>query len=137
LKLPSTLPAAILMLKALSDFDPGATRKLWAADSFQGLPALVAQDGGQGEPGSYAAMREEFDKNVADAAQRLNISRVEDRLRVLQGWFNETLPAAGIERIAFLRLDGDLYTSTRDVLQALGDRVVPGKGRHEGRAAHL
>ena len=27
---------------------------------------------------------------------------------VLQGWFNETLPRAAIERIAFLRLDGDM-----------------------------
>lgn len=26
-----------------------------------------------------------------------------------QGWFNETLPAAPVERIAFLRLDGDLW----------------------------
>jgi hypothetical protein len=34
------------------------------------------------------------------------------RLRVLEGWFNETLPKAPIEKIAFLRLDGDIYTST-------------------------
>ena len=27
---------------------------------------------------------------------------------LLQGWFNETLPGAPIQRIALLRLDGDL-----------------------------
>ena len=32
-------------------------------------------------------------------------------------WFNETLPAADIRRIAFLRLDGDLFSSTWDALQ--------------------
>ena len=47
-------------------------------------------------------------------------------LRVVAGWFATTLPAAPIRRIAFLRLDGDLYQSTFDALTALYDRVVPG-----------
>lgn len=40
--------------------------------------------------------------------------------------FNETLPAAPIDKVAYLRLDGDLYVSTRDALEALYHKVSPG-----------
>ncbi len=42
-----------------------------------------------------------------------------------KGWFNETVPKAGIAHISFLRLDGDLYESTWSVLDALYDKVLP------------
>jgi len=47
------------------------------------------------------------------------------RLRIRPGWFSDTVPAAAqeIESIALLRLDGDLYESTRVVLEALYDKV--------------
>ena len=49
-----------------------------------------------------------------------------ERLRILEGWFHETLPTAGIKDISFLRLDGDLYASTMDGLVMLYHKVVPG-----------
>jgi O-methyltransferase len=36
------------------------------------------------------------------------------------------LPVAPIEKLCLLRLDGDLYESTIDALNALYDKVVPG-----------
>lgn len=61
---------------------------------------------------------------------RANIARFglldEQRVRFLEGWFSDTLPDAPIEKIAILRLDGDLYESTMDVLTALYERVQPG-----------
>jgi O-methyltransferase len=51
---------------------------------------------------------------------------LDDKVRFLKGWFRDTLPGAPIERLALLRLDGDLYESTRDALHALYERVVPG-----------
>ena len=47
-------------------------------------------------------------------------------MRFLEGWFADTLPAAEFSQIALLRLDGDLYSSTRDALLACYDRVAPG-----------
>jgi hypothetical protein len=44
----------------------------------------------------------------------------------LQGWFRDTLPNAPIEKLAILRLDGDLYESTMDGLSALYDKVSLG-----------
>lgn len=47
-------------------------------------------------------------------------------MTVTKGYFNETLPLAKVKTIAFLRLDGDLYESTRDALVNLYDKVVEG-----------
>src|ERR1044072_2882529 len=45
---------------------------------------------------------------------------------VVWGWFSDTLPDAPIERLAVLRLDGDMYSSTWDALTALYAKVSPG-----------
>jgi O-methyltransferase len=49
-----------------------------------------------------------------------------DGVRFLPGLFADTLPDAPVERLAILRIDGDLYKSTRDALEALYDRVSAG-----------
>ena len=51
---------------------------------------------------------------------------LDDQVQFLKGWFSETLPGAPIERLALMRLDGDLYESTRDALVNLYDRLSPG-----------
>ena len=47
-------------------------------------------------------------------------------MRFLPGWFKDTLKDAPIENIAVLRLDGDLYESTIQALDALYPRLSPG-----------
>jgi hypothetical protein len=47
-------------------------------------------------------------------------------VRFLPGWFSDTLPVCGIERLAVLRLDGDMYASTMDAIVPLYPRVSPG-----------
>ncbi len=51
---------------------------------------------------------------------------LDEQVRFLPGWFRDTLPTAPIERLALLRLDGDLYDSTLDALSALYPRLSPG-----------
>jgi len=51
---------------------------------------------------------------------------LDGQVRFLQGWFSETLPHAPIEKLAVLRLDGDMYESTMDVLRNLYDKVSEG-----------
>ena len=49
--------------------------------------------------------------------------------QLVPGLFEDTLPAfleQELETIAFLHLDADLYSSTKTVLDLLGDRLVPG-----------
>ena len=65
---------------------------------------------------------------VSEAEVRANFQRyglLDDQVRFLPGWFKDTLHDAPIERIAVLRLDGDLYEATIQALDALYPRLSP------------
>jgi hypothetical protein len=50
-------------------------------------------------------------------------------VQLIPGWFSDSIPpwkAANPGNISFLHVDCDLYSSTRDVLTLLNDRIVPG-----------
>ena len=49
-----------------------------------------------------------------------------DRIRLHEGWFQDTVPVAEIGKIAVLRIDGDLYDSYVVALDQLYDKVQPG-----------
>ncbi len=100
-------------------------RRVWVADSFEGLPVPTApQDAGYDFSAAVfpglAIPREE----VEDLFRRYGL--LDEQVRFLKGWFKDTLPGAPIERLALMRLDGDLYESTMDALVALWDRLSPG-----------
>lgn len=117
--------ATILMrgvLAALGD----ASRSVWVADSFQGLPVPDVERNPQDEGFDWSHVS----VLAVDAdSVRANFDRyglLDDRVRFLEGWFHDTLPTAPIERLSVLRLDGDLYGSTMDALVALEPKVSPG-----------
>jgi hypothetical protein len=98
-------------------------RKVIAADSYEGLPV----------PSLPQDMNLDLSKHLYP---QLAVSRetVQDNFSVyglnnnnivfLKGWFKDTLPDAPVEQIALLRMDGDLYESTTDILQSLYDKVA-------------
>ena len=51
---------------------------------------------------------------------------LDDRVKFLPGWFRDTLPVAPVERIAVLRLDGDMYESTHLALTHLYPKLSSG-----------
>jgi len=60
---------------------------------------------------------------------KANFARYElldDRVRFLKGWFKDTLPAAPIDKLSVLRLDGDLYESTMTALESLYPKLSIG-----------
>jgi hypothetical protein len=100
-------------------------RKVWLADSFSGLPT---SDG----------TKYEADKNdLHSKEEALSVSREEvennfnayglldENVEFLVGWFKDTLPKAPINKIAVLRLDGDMYESTIDAMEALYHKISP------------
>jgi O-methyltransferase len=110
------------VLKALGD----TTRTVWAADSFQGLPRpnAAAYPADEGE-----SSWRRFELAVGLDTVKANFAKyglLDDQVRFLVGWFSDTLPAAPIERLAVLRLDGDLYESTIVALRALYPKLSPG-----------
>ncbi|MEN3340784.1 MAG: O-methyltransferase [Actinomycetota bacterium] len=117
--------AAIFMRGVLAAHaDPD--RVVWAADSFAGLPPPDAEQ--------YPAdAGDRFSRNPHLVVSRADVEEnfrryglLDDRVRFLEGWFRDTLPAAPVERLAVLRLDGDMYESTTVALEALYDKVSPG-----------
>jgi hypothetical protein len=118
--------SVVFMSAMLSAFDV-TDRTVWVADSFEGLPPPTA------EPDVALGLdlsKEKFPSLAIDestvraafAAHGLSDAKV----RFLKGWFGDTLATAPIEKLALLRVDGDLYSSTTDALNALYDRVSPG-----------
>lgn len=51
---------------------------------------------------------------------------LDEKVRFLKGWFNETLPSAPIERLAVLRIDADMYQSTMDALTSMYPKLSTG-----------
>lgn len=100
-------------------------RKVWAADSFEGLPVPTHKED------TYWNMSKNRYPVLAIDLERVQNSfaryHLLDKQTVfLKGWFGDTLPNAPVEKIALLRLDGDLYESTMDALNACYHKVVSG-----------
>ena len=110
------------VLKALGE----TSRRVWACDSFAGLP--------RPDPERYEADVGDTHWTFAELAVpleevRANFARyglLDEQVQFLPGWFRDTLPTAPIERVSLLRLDGDMYESTHDALEALYPRLSPG-----------
>jgi O-methyltransferase len=101
-------------------------RTVWMADSFRGLPppdaaAYPADIGLHFERHPYLAVSEE---QVRANFQRYGL--LDEQVRFLAGWFKDTLHQAPVDQLAVLRLDGDLYQSTMETLDALYPRLSPG-----------
>lgn len=111
------------ILKAYAD----TSRIVWVADSFVGLPqpngvAYTADAGDIHHTFSdfLAVSRQQVEENF----RRYNL--MDDQVRFLEGWFKDSLPAAPIDCLAVLRLDGDMYESTIQALETLYEKLSRG-----------
>jgi O-methyltransferase len=101
-------------------------RRVWVADSFEGLPVPDTKqypadaEAGPGAAGQMAVSLETVMNNFS------RYGLLDDRVMFLKGWFKDTLPKAPIEKLALLRLDGDLYESTMDSLVSLYPKLSSG-----------
>lgn len=111
---------AILLAHGVKD------RTVWVADSFQGLPPPDAEkypaDKGANwhEPEFLAVSLEQ----VQDHFVKYNL--LDNQVRFLKGWFKDSLPTAPINKLALIRLDGDMYESTMDALVSLYPKLSVG-----------
>ena len=117
--------ASIFMRYLLQQYQ-NTYRKVWVADSFQGLPAPNIESYPQDtdnhlfEDVSLAISLDLVKKNFSE------FDLLDDQVRFLVGWFKDTLPNAPIEKLALMRLDGDMYESTFDSLFNLYHKLSVG-----------
>jgi O-methyltransferase len=97
-------------------------RKVWVCDSFRGLPEASADP----REGGFFCRGDRLAVSADDVKRHFaSLGLLDERVRFVEGWFRDSLPGP-IEKLAVLRLDGDLYSSTRDALRALYPRLSPG-----------
>jgi hypothetical protein len=122
---------ACIFMRAALEILGDHRRAVWVADSFQGLPTPDAEKfPAEARAHAGAVMAAKYKHFAVDRAHvEANFrafGMLDQRVRFLEGWFRDTLPAAPIGELAILRLDGDYYESTMDALTSLWDRLVPG-----------
>jgi O-methyltransferase len=117
---------ATIFMRAVLKAHGVTDRKVWVSDSFEGLPP----------PDEVAYPADKGDLHSTYEALAVSLERVKDnfasyglldgQVEFLKGWFKDTLPKAKIERLAVLRVDGDMYESTMQALESLYAKVSPG-----------
>ncbi len=101
-------------------------RYVWVADSFEGLPAPNEK----AYPDDTGDVHYTFDElKVTLDSVKNNFKKydlLDDQVKFLKGWFKDTLPTAPVEKLALVRLDGDMYESTMDAIVSLYPKLSPG-----------
>lgn len=116
---------ATIFMRALLKVYDVPDRVVWVADSFEGLPKPDAK---------YAADKGDRHHTKEELAVGVDIVKanfekyglLDAQVKFLVGWFKDTLPKAPIQRLALIRLDGDMYESTMDALVNLYPKLSPG-----------
>ena len=101
-------------------------RKVWVADSFEGLPPPNEEEfpADKGDPHhTFDALRVSLDDVKGNFEQ---YDLLDEQVAFLKGWFKDTLNTPAIASLALLRLDGDMYESTIQALDALYPKLSPG-----------
>lgn len=101
-------------------------RTVWVADSFEGLPKPNVEDYPEDAGDDlYSLEQLRISKDQVEENFR-KFDLLDEKVKFLKGWFKDTLPDAPIEKLAIMRLDGDMYESTMDGLVNLYHKLSPG-----------
>jgi len=120
----------------------GDYRSIWIFDSFEGIPKPTKMDvPSEDRPGTDFAEQMGVgivEDGVVETSGRAAVTLDEVRallrvwgaeekhLRFVPGWFHKTLPVVDTGPLALLRVDADVYESTKVVFDNLYERVSPG-----------
>jgi O-methyltransferase len=117
---------ACIYMRAILAVHGIKNRRVWVADSFEGLPPPNPDEFPADSDSQLHNVRllkislDEVKNNFA------KYNMLDEQVVFLKGWFKDTLPTAPIESLALLRLDGDMYESTIQALDALYHKVARG-----------
>jgi len=117
---------ATIFMRAILKAHGVEDRRVWAADSFQGVPPPDPERYPQ-DHGDLLYTLEELAvplEQVKASFERYGL--LDEQVRFLEGRFRDTLPGAPMETLAVVRLDGDMYESTMDALVHLYPKLSVG-----------
>jgi len=97
-------------------------RKVWVVDSFGGLPtARTGADVNMWSQMEYLMVSLE---KVQTNFRSFNL--LDDNVEFVKGYFVDSLPTIKVQKIAVMRMDGDMYESTMDQFFNLFDKISIG-----------
>ena len=117
---------ATIFMKGILKVNDVGDRKVFVADSFEGLP--------RPDPEKYPVDKEDTHYqhsflSVSEESVRDNFKAydlLDENVVFIKGFFETSLKNVPIKKLALLRLDGDMYSSTIQVLEELYDKVSIG-----------
>lgn len=113
---------ACIFLNALNRVYSNSERKIWVADSFEGLPPSTHKED-LDYNWDYDFLKVSLEK-VKSNFRKYNL--LDDNVNFLKGWFKDSLIDVEFDKLSILRVDGDMYESTMDVLTNLYSKVQSG-----------
>jgi hypothetical protein len=117
---------ACIFMRAVLAVHSVEDRRVYVADSFEGLPKpdidkFPNDKGDQHHVVKFLAVsQEEVENNFR------KYGLLDEQVVFIKGWFKDTLPTAPIEKLAVIRLDGDMYASTMDAMTNLYPKLSEG-----------
>ena len=116
---------ATILMKGILKANNNTNRKVFVADSFEGLPPPDAKYPADARDSLHtikflAVSREQVESNF----KRYDL--LDDNVIFIKGFFENSLPKAPIDKLSILRLDGDMYSSTIQVFELLYDKLSIG-----------
>lgn len=115
---------ASIMMRAVCKAYGATDRSVFCADSFEGLPspdAAFPEDAGD-DHSTYEQLAVSVEQVAANFA---SYGLLDDQVKFLKGWFKDTLPSVN-GTFAVVRLDGDMYESTIQAIEALYPQLSEG-----------
>lgn len=105
----------------------GISAKFFGLDSFEGFPEPDPRDA-RGDGTLHPNVRAGFlgDTSYDALIERIRQLGWDDRIRILKGFFETTLPQLAHERFSLAHLDCDLYTAYKECLEFLYPRMLRG-----------
>lgn len=117
---------ATILMRAILKAYGVKDRKVWVADSFAGLPP-PDQKVYPLDFDSDLHMYEELAVSLEEVQSNFGrYGLLDNQVCFLKGWFKDTLPNAAIDKLAVIRLDGDMYESISDSLNNLYHKLSLG-----------
>jgi O-methyltransferase len=99
-------------------------RIIWLFDSFQGLPHPTENDGNLEKENYFEGWCKGDVNRVRQIFAKLGVPP--GVVKIVPGWFENTLRNASVDCIAILHIDADWYEPVKLVLDVFYDKVVPG-----------
>jgi hypothetical protein len=116
---------ATIFMKGLCNYY-NKDKKIFVADSFEGCPSPDIS-GYEADLNSHYHNEDVMNVSYEEVINNFKkYDLLDSNVIFLKGWFKDTLYTDKINKLSILRLDGDMYCSTYEALDALYDKVSIG-----------